>query len=566
MRATSAGTERQRADDPRAITTASTPATARGARARALHRVRSMIATPPIVRAALAACALAACSPDATPGSSGGDDAGVVAGQDTPAVSAPVDVGRYSAHVFGRGTAGSPVALWFEYKPDSVPSWIFVPRTPERSVAAGRDLSTVDEWLYGLTAGTGYSYRVCTRDAGGTVACDAPTAFATRARSPLGWITVDPASPRHLILPDGTRWVPWGNNYVGVTGARPNQRLVEDQMYDACGMARIDADLARLARIAPPGGTTNSVRMHLQLHSFLRDPTTPDPEALARLSRVIELAEDRGLRVLVTGLNDFYPGDNPAWVGQQTDEATHWATQALWWSSMAFALHDSPGVFGYDLMNEPYVGGNVVHDGAVWWTNVAPTAYCSYGEDPARGSHGTCFGQFVTPDPGTRPAAAVATAWTQQMVHAIRFLGPFANDQRHLVTIGVGAFGLANVFHSTPGVHAQLDFLEPHLYPDTNNGQDAIALAASLAQLTTKPIIAGETFTFGPVRTLITTTCAAGTVHGWIGQYDGRQLGDRCPDGVNPFGCALYDAWYTAQRDFGPTMQAGGCPPIEPAP
>jgi len=269
---------------------------------------------------------------------------------------------------------------------------------------------------------------------------------------------------------------------------------------------------------------------------------------------------------MVTGLNLFYPAENPPWVGQQTDEGAHWATQATWWTAMASALHDIPGVFAYDLMNEPYVGGNLVHPDGVWWTNVAPNEYCAYGEDPASGTHGTCFGQFVTPDPGTRTAAAVATAWTQQMVHAIHFIGPFANDQRHLVTIGVGAFGLANVFHSTPGVHAQLDFLEPHLYPDTNNGQDAIALAASLAQLTTKPIIAGETFTFGPVRTLITTTCSANTVHGWIGQYDGRQLGDPCPDGVNPFGCALFDAWYQAQRDFGPTMQAGGCPPIEPAP
>ena len=26
------------------------------------------------------------------------------------------------------------------------------------------------------------------------------------------------------------------------------------------------------------------------------------------------------------------------------------------------------------------------------------------------------------------------------------------------------------------------------------------------------------------------------------------------------------DAWYATQRDFGPTMRAGSCPPIEPAP
>ena len=523
-----------------------------------------MIASLLARRTAFAACVVAAGTPttcpptDPGPGSDGGVD-----GSNT--VPPALEAGRYWAHVFGHGTAAAPVALWFEYKPDSVPTWVFVPKTPERSVAAGTNLATIDAWLYGLTAGTGYSVRMCTRDAAAQVTCDpAPAAFATRAPAPLGWITVDPAHPRNFILPDGTRWVPWGNNFVGVTGSAANHRLVEEHMYDAAGLARIDADLARLANVAPPDGAGNSIRMHLQLHRFLRDPVTPDPEALARFAHVVELAEDRGLRVMVTGLGYFYPGDNPAWVGQQTDEATHWNSQALWWTHMAFALHDSPGVFAYDLMNEPYVGGNVIHDDGVYWTNVPPTGFCSYGEDTARGIHGTCFGQFVTPNPGTRPAADVAAAWTQKMVHAIRFIGPFPNDPRHLVTIGVGAFGLHNVFHSSTAVHAQLDFLEPHLYPDSNAGQDAIDLAAALAQLSAKPIIAGETFTFGPVRHLISTACTAGTVQGWIGQYDGRQLGDPCPDGVNPFGCALFDAWYTVVRDFGPTIRAGSCPPIEP--
>lgn len=500
------------------------------------------------MRAALATCLLAGCPKD-----------------DDPRGGPPPEVGRTWAHVFGNGTASAPVALWFEVKSDAVPTWDFVARTRERQVAEGTDLATVDGWVYGLAAGTGHAVRMCTRDAAAAVACDAePTAFATRAPAPLGWITVDPANPRHLRLPDGTRWVPWGNNYVGVTGSAVNRRLVEDQMYSAEGLARIDADLARLAQIAPPDGATNTVRMHVQLHAFLVDPVTPNPEAFARFARVIELAEDRGLRVMVTGLNLFYPGDNPAWVGQQTDEAAHWATQALWWSHMALALHDSPGVFAYDLMNEPYVGGNVIHDDGVWWTNVAPTDYCTYGEDPARGVHGTCFGQFVTPDPAGRPAADVAAAWTRKMVHAIRYLGPFPNDPRHLVTIGVGAFGLNNVFHSSTAVHAELDFLEPHLYPDGEGGRDAIDLAAALAQLTTKPIIAGETFTFGPVRHLISVACNANTVHGWIGQYDGRRFGDPCPDGRNPIACALFDAWYAVVSDFGPTVRAGGCPPVEP--
>lgn len=515
--------------------------------------IAAHLAKPVAISCLLAACSSTAPDDPGDPAAGGGPSA-------VAAARAP-EAGRYWAHVFGHGVTSIPVALWFEYKPDSVPSWVFVPKTPEQTIAAGTDLATVDAWLDGLTAGTGYSVRQCARDAAGGVLCDAtPAPFATRAAAALPWIAVDAAHPRQLIGSDGKRWVPWGNNYVGVGGSPVNHHMVEDNMYDAAGLARIDADLARVALLDPPDGTTNVVRMHVQLARFLRDPTTPDHQALARFAHVIELAEDHGLHVLVTGLNDFYPGDNPAWVGQQTDEATHWATQATWWSYMALALHDSPGVFAYDLMNEPYVGGNVIHDDGVWWTNVAPTGFCSYGENQTTGDHGTCFGQFVTPNPGTRTAAVVAADWTQRMVHAIRFIGPFANDQRHLVTIGVGAFGMSNVFHSASGVRDQLDFLEPHLYPDGNAGQDAIDLAAALAAVSTKPIIAGETFSNGPERHLIATACNAGTVGGWIGQFDDRRLGDACPATENALVCAFYDAWYVIARDFGPMIRHGECP------
>src|SRR5690349_12818830 len=78
----------------------------RGAEARALQRVPPMIVTHPILRAALAVCVLAACHPQSTLDDDGGDPAGGgSSAAPAAAVSAPVDAGRYSAHVFGRGTA-----------------------------------------------------------------------------------------------------------------------------------------------------------------------------------------------------------------------------------------------------------------------------------------------------------------------------------------------------------------------------------------------------------------------------------------------------------------------------
>src|SRR5438093_12198254 len=136
-----------------------------------------------LARSAAVVSLVAACT-----GSASLDDAAGTAADAAPLPRAP-ETGRYWAHVFGHGAAGGPVALWFEYKPDSVPTWVFVPRTPEQAIAAGRDLATVDAWLDGLDAGICYSVRQCTRDAAGNVACD-PVAmpFSTRAPTPLMWV------------------------------------------------------------------------------------------------------------------------------------------------------------------------------------------------------------------------------------------------------------------------------------------------------------------------------------------------------------------------------------------
>lgn len=158
----------------------------------------------------------------------------------------------------------------------------------------------------------------------------------------------------------------------------------------------------------------------------------------------------------------------------------------------------------------------------------------------------------------------MAGQWVSMMAQAIRAAESDTQVPRHLITVGVGAFGMNNPFNSSPLAHQDQDFLSPHLYPDGEGAQAAIDLAAAIDAVTTKPIIAGETFTFGDVRRLIANTCHAGTVQGWIGQYDGRRLGDACPPGVNVFGCALFDAWYQVQADYGPAFRAGECPPEFP--
>jgi hypothetical protein len=499
---------------------------------------------------------------DASPGDApeaGEADVGTIAGFVTDPINA-ADVGRYWARARARGrAASSALTVWFEHKP-ATQGWSDVTRTPEQHVGAGTENALLEEWLIGLAPGAPQDVRTCYRDEAGAGACSAPESFATKASTALRWVRVDPADPKQLAFEDGERFVVWGSNYVGPTGGSVHLQF-EDAMYDAAGLALIEADLTRLANVAPPDGVLNALRMHLQLHTFLIDATTPKRSAFAHFAKVIELVEDKGLYVMVTGLNYFYPADNPLWIATQT-EAEHWTTQAIWWNAMAGTLRHSPGVFAYDLMNEPYSSGGSVVDGYSRWTTVAHDKYCDYGANADAGIHGTCFGQYVSNGLAGRTPDEIAAAWTRKMKDAIRFTQFVSNDTRHLVTVGVGAFGLNNSFHRSPGVHQELEFLSPHLYPDgADKGDAQIALAAELAK-SGKPVIAGETFTFGPADRLISRTCHAGTIQGWFGQYDGRRLGDPCPPAANVFGCALFDAWYQIQASYGPTFRAGNCPPL----
>jgi hypothetical protein len=126
----------------------------------------------------------------------------------------------------------------------------------------------------------------------------------------------------------------------------------------------------------------------------------------------------------------------------------------------------------------------------------------------------------------------------------------------------VGAAGLSmNDPFQAPTVHAELDVISPHLYPESKDtGQAQIDFAAAQSAQSGKPVVVGETFSlpYSPERT-ITETCRAGTSAGWIGQQQDRIYGGAC-ELPPPWGCAFWDAWYDLQRKLGPTILAGRCP------
>src|SRR5205814_978142 len=132
------------------------------------------------------------------------------------------------------------------------------------------------------------------------------------------------------------------------------------------------------------------------------------------------------------------------------DEAGRWAAQAQFWEAIAERCANRPGVFCYDLLNEPMVPGEKQKPGA--W--IVPV-----------GLGGFYYVQDIALDPAGRDRSAISVAWTQRIAAAIR-----ARDHRHLITIGL----LPN---SVPGpgftsgfiprdVAPYLDFICLHLYPE----------------------------------------------------------------------------------------------------
>jgi hypothetical protein len=155
------------------------------------------------------------------------------------------------------------------------------------------------------------------------------------------------------------------------------------------------------------------VRVHLQLGKFMDAPDMANEKALARLGKLVALAEKERLYLDLTGLGCYHKKEVPAWYDNLA-EKDRWAVQARFWQTVAGRCKDSPAVFCYDLMDEPVVPGG---KRKVW---LGP---------PFAGKH---FVQFITLDQQDRSRPDIARQWVRHLTAAIR-----EKDKRHLITVGL---------------------------------------------------------------------------------------------------------------------------------
>jgi hypothetical protein len=307
----------------------------------------------------------------------------------------------------------------------------------------------------------------------------------------MPWVAVAKDKKGFILDPSGRPFVPWGLNY----DHDDKGRLLEDYWDEE--WPAVEAHFGQMKKLG-----ANVVRVHLQLGKFMGAPDRPNGKALARLDKLLALAERLRLYLDLTGLGCYHKQDVPAWY-DRLPEKERWDVQARFWRAVAARCADSPAVFCYDLMNEPVVPGGKAKD----WL---PRTFA--------GKH---FVQFVTLDQADRPRPDIARQWVHHLAAAVR-----EKDRRHLLTVGLVDWsldrpGLTSGFVPKK-VAGDLDFVSVHLYPKRGRVDEALKTLAGFA--VGKPVLVEETFPLACSPQEFEQFIEGSRRHaaGWLGFYWGK--------------------------------------------
>jgi hypothetical protein len=218
--------------------------------------------------------------------------------------------------------------------------------------------------------------------------------------------------------PDTRRpFVPWGCNYFDpFTGWAP-------QLWRQFDPGRVAQHFADIRAI---GG--NIVRVFSTVGCLLAAPDLAHPDGVEKMARMLDLAWEQGIRVIWSGPS-LWEGAPEWWreAGPYEGYARPDLIAAMQtaWRAMGAAFRGHPGLFAYELHNEPFAPSAPTpalrERWARWRAAHAPGA----GEDlPAAGPTWDWEFQRFRED--------IATEYTARMVEAIRGV-----DDTHLITFGL---------------------------------------------------------------------------------------------------------------------------------
>lgn len=298
-----------------------------------------------------------------------------------------------------------------------------------------------------------------------------------------------------------------GKGWVGTRSGRPIKfwgvGLAHDTGRPSSEVADYFRDLTRMG--------VNAVRIRLEIEEFLapvgegQGPSVR-PDAIERFRETVQIAEELGIYLKVTGLGIERTSGNGSWYDSLTSEAERWEAQRRFWEAIARVGSDSPAIAYYEVMNEPQVPTQAVASG--------PGAWCN------KEIGGECFPQYVTLDPKGRSQTEIANEWLSTIGPGIH-----AGDGRG-TPVGVGTIFCQGAL-ALPETSQHIDLQTVHIYPGTNLDA-AITYVRSCAGHGA-PLIIGETGPFGGASEETLERFALGTrpdIAGVFWQADWRTPAD----------------------------------------
>jgi hypothetical protein len=341
----------------------------------------------------------------------------------------------------------------------------------------------------------------------------------------LEFIRVSDDGKHFVGATTGKPFVAWGVNYDHDDAGR----LLED--YWEKEWETVEQDFREIKALG-----ANVVRIHPQLSRFMETAEQPNAANLARLGKLVRLAEEMGLYLDVTGLGCYRKQDVPQWY-DELDEAARWEVQGRFWQAVAKTCRESPAIFCYDLMNEPVLAGDKKDNN---WLVGEPLG-------------GFYFVQRITLDLAGRTREEVARQWVQSLTTAIRKV-----DDRHMLTVGCIPWALVfpgakPLFHG-PEVGKPLDFVAVHFYP--KKGEVDKALAALKVYEVGKPLVIEEMFPLSCSLEEMDEFIEGSKRHadGWISFYWGKTIEENEKKG--DLGGAVIASWLKYFRSHAPKAEA----------
>lgn len=327
----------------------------------------------------------------------------------------------------------------------------------------------------------------------------------SQGASAMERIRVSDDGKTFVLAESGTPFVPWGFNFVGEFG-----RIVEETWED--DWPGVEEDFRRMRELG-----ANVVRLHLQVGTYMKTAEEVDQDALELLRRTLDLGQECGLYLDLTGLGCYHLDAVPPWFDKLSEEG-RWEVQARFWEAIAETCAGHPAIFCYDLMNEPVV------------------TRAKEGEHPwlAGELEGFYFVQRISNDLKGREGRAIAEAWVEKMVGAIR-----KYDREGLVTVGVipwaQVWPTAKPLFYSPEVARHLDFVSVHFYP--KKGEVEKTLTALAVYDIGKPLVIEEIFPLSCSLEELDEFIdgARPRVDGWISHYFGNSIEEHAA-GAEPAG------------------------------